>query len=64
MILTPININLSNYPKELHPFLINAPTYDSSCSPEAKVIFIDKDVGYFLKTAPFGMLSREISKKT
>ena len=39
--------------------LSGANLYDSSCSPEAKVIFIDKDSGYFLKSAPKGSLERQ-----
>ena len=33
--------------------------YDSSCSPEARVYFLDKDKGYYLKIAPKGALRRE-----
>ena len=33
--------------------------YDSSCSPEARVYFIDRDGGYYLKRAAQGSLSRE-----
>jgi len=47
------------YPAELHPLLSGAKLYDSSCSPAAKVTFIDKDSGYFLKSAPKGTLERE-----
>lgn len=36
-----------------------APVFDCSCSPEARVYFIDRDGGYFLKTAARGTLSRE-----
>ncbi|MBQ8345298.1 MAG: aminoglycoside 3'-phosphotransferase [Clostridia bacterium] len=36
-----------------------APVYDSSCSPEARVYFIDRDGGYYLKTAAAGSLGRE-----
>jgi kanamycin kinase len=59
MTLTPINIILSEYPAELHPFLSGAALYDSSCSPEARVIFIDRDGGFFLKSAAKGALERE-----
>lgn len=60
MKLTPINItDLCVYPSEFRPLLSGARLYDSSCSPEAKVIFIDKDGGYFLKSAPKGTLERE-----
>lgn len=59
MELKPIEINVETYPDELHPLLLSGVLYDSSCSPEAKVIFIDKDDGYFLKSARTGTLERE-----
>jgi len=59
MILTPTSIDLNDYPAEFHSVLTNAKIYDSSCSPEAKVIFIDKDGGYFLKSAAKGTLEKE-----
>ena len=46
-------------PAEIARWIENAPVYDSSCSPEARVYFIDKDNGYFLKTAGAGTLARE-----
>ena len=36
-------------PRELENFINGAAVYDSSCSPEARVYFIDKDGGYYLK---------------
>jgi len=59
MTLSPINIIPDEYPAELRLLLHSAKLYDSSCSPEARVIFIDKDGGYFLKSAPKGNLERE-----
>lgn len=59
MELKPIKIDISAYPTELHPFLFGGNHYDSSCSPEARVIFIDKGGGLFLKSAPKGKLERE-----
>ena len=59
MELKPITVNLSDYPSELHQYLDDAKLYDSSCSEQARVIFIDKDGGYFLKSAPKGLLERE-----
>jgi kanamycin kinase len=47
MTLKPVKINLDEYPVELRPLLSGAKLYDSSCSPEARVIFINKDGGYF-----------------
>lgn len=51
--------DLSVFPTELLPFLENAPLYDSSCSPEARVIFIDKGQGFYLKKSKLGSLKTE-----
>lgn len=59
MIRKPIQTDLSIYPAAVEPFLRGAQLYDSSCSPNAQVLFVDKDGGYFLKTAPKGTLARE-----
>jgi kanamycin kinase len=59
MRLKPITADLGDYPLELRPYLDGAKLYDSSCSTAAKVIFIDKDGGYFLKTGMVGDLDRE-----
>ncbi len=39
--------------------LCGACVYDSSCSPEARVYYIEKNGGYYLKTAAKGSLARE-----
>lgn len=57
---TPITPNLADYPREYHRLLDGASVYDSSCSPEARVIFIDRDGGYYLKKAPRGTLQKEV----
>ena len=59
MTLKPITLDKSEYPVELQALLSGAKLYDSSCSPEARVIFIDKGDGYFLKKALKGKLERE-----
>ncbi len=46
-------------PPELDTFVRGARIFDSSCSPEARVCFIDKDGGYYLKKAAPGTLERE-----
>lgn len=50
---------------EIHPFfhsfMKNAPIYDSSCSPFAKVWYIEKDGGYYLKKSDKGTLEKEAS---
>ncbi len=52
MNLRPINVNLNDYPPSVRPYLEGAKIFDSSCSPQAKVIFSDKDDGFFIKTSP------------
>lgn len=46
-------------PSELEKFTLGARIFDSSCSPEARVYYIEKNGGYYLKTAPRGTLLRE-----
>ena len=46
-------------PTSLLPYVSGGVLYDSSCSPEARVIFSNKDRGYFIKTAPLGTLKNE-----
>ena len=46
-------------PERLLPLLVGASVWDSSCSPEARVLFIERDGGIYLKSAPSGTLSRE-----
>ena len=47
------------FPAQFHPLLRDAAVYDSSCSPVARVYYIEKEQGLFLKTAPKGTLRRE-----
>ena len=54
-----IHPDLEKIPAAFHALLANAAIYDSSCSPEARVFFIDKDGGYFLKSSPKGALKKE-----
>ncbi len=56
---TRIQADPSVYPRALSTLLSDAVIYDSSCSPEARVIYIEKDAGYYLKTAAAGTLFRE-----
>lgn len=55
-LITP---DLNMFPAAFHALLLNATMYDSSCSPEARVYFIDKDQGYYLKSAPKESLRKE-----
>lgn len=56
---TLIQPNLTDFPTPLRHLLENCPVYDSSCSREARVWFIDRDGGYYLKRSPAGTLARE-----
>ena len=46
-------------PDDLLRFVEGARIYDSSCSPEARVYYVDRDGGYYLKRAAAGTLLRE-----
>ena len=59
MKLTQIQPQLDQIPRDFHWLLSDCCIFDSSCSPEATVLFIDKDSGYFLKKAPQGTLYQE-----
>ena len=59
MIRKKIDIDLKDFPEELHSYLERATVYDSSCSPEAKVYFLDFEGGLYLKTAEGGSLRKE-----
>ena len=56
---SPITETETVFPKELSPLLCGARLYDSSCSREARVVFIDKDGGYYLKSSACGSLKSE-----
>ena len=55
----PINVNLKDFPEEFHRFLEQAAVFDSSCSREAKVYFLDLDGGLYLKRSGKGSLKKE-----
>lgn len=59
MNLKPIKLNIETYPETVVKYMKDSVLYDSSCSPQARVIFIDKDDGYFLKEAAEGTLKTE-----
>lgn len=52
-------MDLASFPAEIARLLEGAALYDSSCSREARVTFIDRDGGLFLKTAAAGALHNE-----
>ena len=61
---TPMNRQLitparDDVPEVFRPLLDGAHIYDSSCSPQAQVWFIAKDVGYYLKRSAAGTLKKE-----
>ena len=51
--------SLGAIPCELGSFMEGAQIFDSSCSPEARVYFIDRDGGYYLKRSSVGALEKE-----
>lgn len=59
MLKKKIEINIDDYPCEFENLIKDSLIYDSSCSPEAKVIYIDKDGGYFLKKGKKDSLKKE-----
>lgn len=54
-----IDVNFGDFPEEFHGFLERARIFDSSCSPEARVYFLDLDGGLYLKTSAGGSLQKE-----
>ncbi len=54
-----ICINPEEYPVWVQDLIKDAKVYDSSSSPAARVLFIDKDDGYYLKCAEKGSLKTE-----
>ena len=59
MNLKPIKLNMETYPETVINYMKDSVLYDSSCSPQARVTFINKDNGYFLKEAAEGTLKTE-----
>lgn len=49
----------AGFPDEIRPYLEHADVYDSSCSEEARVYYIDRDDGLFLKRFSAGALKDE-----
>ena len=56
---TPLQLNIAEWPEELADYLKGTKVYDSSCSPEARVVYVDRDGGFFLKKAAEGSLKKE-----
>ena len=55
----PIKLDPGTVPSQFHPFLQGSAIFDSSCSPAARVYFLDNGPGFYLKTAPKGTLQKE-----
>ena len=55
----PISIRLEEFPADLHSFLQGAAVFDSSCSKAARVWFLDKEAGFYLKKAQKSTLQKE-----
>ena len=55
----PISLDPATIPPTFHSLLRNATVFDSSCSPAARVYFLDHGPGFYLKTAPRGALAQE-----
>ncbi|MCL2423835.1 MAG: hypothetical protein FWD11_08110, partial [Micrococcales bacterium] len=59
MRLRPVDPDLDGCPPRVVGYLVGAPVFDSSCSPQARVWFADRDGGCFVKRAPAGTLATE-----
>ena len=58
MIRTPVTVDPESYPAPFRPFLQNTRVFDSSCSTEARVLYLERE-NCFLKRAPKGSLQAE-----
>ena len=56
---TPLAALPEGIPAEVASLLEGAPLYDSSSSPEARVIYTPRDGGLYLKRSPRGTLAKE-----
>ncbi len=56
---TPVVPELSQFPEGFHPLFTGCRVFDSSCSPEARVWFLEREGGLYLKRSPKGALARE-----
>jgi len=56
---TLVTPELSRFPETFHPLLTGCRVFDSSCSQQAQVWFLERDGGLYLKRSPRGTLTRE-----
>jgi kanamycin kinase len=57
-----ISVNIADFPAPFAHLLQGARIYDSSCSPEARVYYLEKNGGYFLKRSASGALAKEAAQ--
>ena len=55
----PVDIHIDDFPEMFRELAASSRIYDSSCSPVARVWFLDREQGLYLKAAPKGSLRRE-----
>ena len=56
---TEISVDIADFPTPFAHILQNVRVFDSSCSPEARVFYIERDGGIFLKRSAVGTLKKE-----
>ena len=56
---TPVFLSPDRFPPEFRPWVKDAAIFDSSCSEDARVWFLDREEGFYLKEAPAGSLLTE-----
>lgn len=56
---TPAEITAADLPRDVRKWTEGAAIWNSSCSDAARVYLLEKDGGYFLKSAPAGTLKDE-----
>jgi len=59
---TEISVNIADFPAPFADLLRNARIFDSSCSKEACVYYLEKNGGLFLKRAARGALAKEAAQ--
>ena len=60
----PTTLDINTVPSVFHHMVRGARVFDCSSSPEAKVYYLQKGGGYYLKIAPQGTLKKEADMTT
>lgn len=60
----PTTLDIYNVPSVFHHMVRGAKVFDCRCSPNARVYFLQKGGGYYLKIAPKGSLKAEADMTT